>query len=141
MAAVGTIVKQYTGFYGQSGSKISKYEFTCTTWSGVISGATETFTGVTGEVVGLQIIPDTTAVPTAGYDVQILDANGFDITLACGTALQTARSDVLNRQTPKYIGNLTNEGSPVYLFKDTIAPAIQDAGHEKIVVIRLYVKQ
>lgn len=141
MAEVGTTVKSYNSFHIPGSTKLSRYQFTCTTHSGIVSGATDTFTSVTGEVVGLQIIPDTTAVPTAGYDIQILDAYGFDVTIACGTALQTARSNVLNRQTPKFIGNLTNEGSPVYLYKDTLQPAIQDGGHAKIVVIRLYVKQ
>ena len=122
----------------RSNDKMTVYTWTVTAVSGTVS-ASETggFSGITGEVVECKFV-NTDA--SDNYDVQLRDENDFDILIGVGADLPSATSGAKSRQCPKLISNVTNEGNPVYLFKDTITPYCQNMGEGKKTTLNLYVK-
>lgn len=138
MAVKGSVTKSVASYIMRCNDKVTVYTWACTAVSGTVSvSETGSMYGVTGEVLGFQAV-NTDA--SDNYDVELRDENDFDILIGIGTDLPLASSGAKSRQCPKLIGNLANEGSPVFLYKDTITPYCQNMAEGKKTTLKLYVR-
>lgn len=90
---------------------------------------------VTGFLIGAKFKPSTSAVPTALYDVTVLNADGMDVLNSTGLNLPSGVTDPANMRSP-----MTDDGGYPYLWQETVAPKVENAGAAKSGTVILYMK-
>lgn len=81
-----------------------------------------------GKILGLCTVPDAVAVPTADYDVRVLDEDGIDVLMGAGAD----RSDTVTQ----YVLS-TSLGAVAY---DTLTLEVRNAGAEKKGIVYLFIR-
>ena len=83
-------------------------------------------TKITGVILGVWFKPSTTDQPSNEYDVELLNADGYDVLLGVGANLPNDPADSVCKRTP-----LTADDQLVPLYDDTLALSISGAGASK----------
>ena len=123
-AEVGT-----TTVSAHSKNAISAFKFL--EWSclsdtaGNISGG-YTVTGVSGILLSVEFIPDTTDTPTDGYTVTVITVAGLDILHGVGSSCSSDVTSVTNHRTP-----YTQDGGMVTIMREALAITAGSVGNAK----------
>jgi len=108
----------------ESGLRIISFNWT-SDGSGDVSGV-GSVTKITGVIMGVLFIPNSTDQPTNLYDVTILNSGGADVLHGVGVDLPQATTDTGAYRTP-----FTTDGGVVVLNNETLEIKVQHAGSAK----------
>ena len=89
---------------------------------------------ISGRLIQMLAIPVSGSMPTSGYDLKLVDSNGFDWLIGVGANLPSSCDHVNNLQSPF----ISLNQRPV-VQNVTLTPVVSGAGDTKSAILRLWV--